>query len=313
MALDNKSALRTARQQRLASQPDVVNAAQSNQVVPETVVESTPVVAEQLTAAVLDPKNVTKSAALSLQLFNEGSSDPHWLVCADGQPVAQIRLSDQEDASRLSKIFSTEGYANGIVQAAARMDLSEVLTSVRARPYVAALASSDAYKAIEEQLKAAGQAEIRKAKANLRNDMLNTLNLVVTANSKNFITENPLKSALFARMQASGVESDRAVAIIESAFQEKSSEYFEMAFKKAMQWGDLSPEAYNELQEQINGMPQRTPMVEASVDNIQESKNVPLMTYTAAADLETPNEKEQLRNIFGFGSRHQASKTGLKR
>lgn len=312
MTLDSKSALRTARQQRLASKPDAAPVASSQPVVSDTKVgDAAPVAtAEKLVAAVLDPKAVTKSAAISLQLFNEKSSDPHWLVCADGQPVAQIRLSDQEDVSRVSKVFSTEGYANGIVGAAARMDLSEVLTSVRARPYVAAMESSTAYKAIEAQIKAEGLADIRKAKANLRNDMINTLNLVVTAQSKNFITENPLKSALFARMQAAGIESDRAVAIIEAAFQEKSSEYFEAAFKKAMQWGDLTPEAYNELQEQINGLPQRTPTVEVDTQTINASKNVNLMTYTAAADLEPQDQKAELRNIFGFNARHQASKTG---
>ncbi len=301
MTLDSKAALRSARNQRLASQAPV-SAVQSQTVVSEKVALSP----AKLVSAVLDPKAVSKAADLYLQLFNDKSSDPHWLVCADGQPVAQIRLSDQDDAGSVAKVFTTEGYANGIVSAASRMDLDEVLTSVRARPYVSVVESSNAYSTIEARVKAEGLAEIRKAKANLRNDMINTLNLVVTANSKNFITENPLKGALYSRMVSAGIENDRAVAIIEAAFQEKSSEYFEAIFKKAMQWGELTPEAYREIEEQINELPQRTPTVEVDDYTVAASKNVPLMTYTAASDFEAVDEKQQLKNTLGLRARNNS-------
>lgn len=303
MTLDSKAALRSARNQRLAtSKPSTVVAAQSQTVVSEEVAPSP----AKLVSAVLDPKAVSKAADLSLQLFNDKSSDPHWLVCADGQPVAQIRLSDQDDVGSVAKVFTTEGYANGIVSAASRMDLDEVLTSVRARPYVSVVESSNAYSTIEARVKAEGLAEIRKAKATLRNDMINTLNLVVTANSKNFITENPLKGALYSRMVSAGIENDRAVAIIEAAFQEKSSEYFEAIFKKAMQWGELTPEAYREIEEQINEFSQRTPTVVVEDYTVAASKNVPLMTYTAASDFDAVDEKQHLKNTLGLRARNNS-------
>jgi len=319
MTID-KAALRADRQKRLANKQGAPSTAQQSQ--PTATVSSdvapavTPAVAptaeimstETLTAAVLDPRNVTKTAELTMHLFNERTSDPHWLVCADGQPVAQIRLSDQEDVERVAKVFSTDAYAHGIVNAATRMDLEEILAGVRARAYVASVKGSDAYQALEAHLKAASTDELRRAKANLRNDMVNTLNLVVTAQTKNFIVANALKDALFNRMRSAGIESDRAVAIIEAAWQEKSSEYFDDAFKQAMKWMDLSPESYNEIQEQINDMPQRTPTVEASTAVAPASKNIPLMTYTAGFSEET-DPKEQLREVFGFRARHQAGKS----
>jgi uncharacterized protein YukE len=319
---NDKAALRAERQDRLAKKAGAPATAQSSQPTnvasdnTAPVVESAPAApaavapaAETFTAAVLDPRSVTKTADVSLHLFNEKSSDPHWLVCADGQPVAQIRLSDQEDADRLTKVFVTEAYAHGIVEAASRMDLSEILAGVRARPYVAAVRGSDAFQAIESQLKAASTDELRRAKANLRNDMINTLNLVVTAQTKNYIVQNSLKDGLFNLMRAAGIEQDRAVAIIEGAWQEKAAEYFEEAFKQASKWMDLTPEAYQDIQETIHGMPQRTPMVEASVAPAPSaSKNVPLMTYTAGAHDEV-DSKEELRRVFGFRSRHMAGKT----
>lgn len=306
----DKAALRTARQQRLAGRADVGGAAsQSKQA--DTVKETVSVeshVSDALTAAVLDPRNISKSAAISLQLFNEHTSDPHWLVCADGQPVAQIRLSDQDDADHIAKVFTTEAYANGIVSAAARMDLEEILAGVKARSYVATVRNSDAYQEIVSTLKNEAATELRKAKANLRNDMINTLNLVVKAQTKNFIVENSLKDALHNRMTASGIESDRAIAIIEAAWQEKSSEYFEACFRQAMKWGDLTAEAYNELQEQINDMPQRTPIVEVAA-SVPSSKNIPIATYASYEAEEHVSEREQMRNRLGFRSRYNANKT----
>lgn len=320
MTID-KAALRAERQKRLASRagtPVTAQPSQPTETVPSaapaieapvaSAVETAPA-AGTLTAAVLDPKAVTKAADISLHLFNEKSSDPHWLVCADGQPVAQIRLSDQEDAERVAKVFTTDAYAHGIVNAAARLDLAEVLEGARARTYVAAVKSADAYQQLENQLKAAASDELRRAKANLRNDMVNTLNLVVTAQTKNFIVANALKDALFNRMRQAGIESDRAVAIIEAAWQEKSAEYFEDCFKQAMKWMDLHPEAYHDLQEQIAGMPQRTPSVEVEASAAPAAaKNIPLMTYTAGAHEEV-DAKEQLKEILGFRARHAASKT----
>lgn len=308
----DKAALRTARQQRLAGKlGSEASVQQSKQVTtPETKAPAAVASVDVLTAAVLDPKNVSKSASLSLQLFNEGSSDPHWLVCADGQPVAQIRLSDQEDVDSVAKVFTTDGYANGIVSAAARMDLEEILVGVRARPYVASVHSADAYKAMEAELTSKVQADLRKAKSNLRNDMINTLNLVVTAQAKNFIVENALKDALYSRMTACGIENDRAVSVIEAAFQEKSSEYFEAVFKQAIKWGNLTPEAYNELQEQINDMPQRMPAVEVSASApVAAAKNIHLSTYGGFEVEASASDKDKLRETLGFNRRYNASKT----
>ncbi len=258
---------------------------------------------EALVAPVLDPAEVSRSASVSLQLFNEETSDPHWLVCANGQPVAQIRLSDQEDADRLAPMFVKDAYANGIIGAASQMDLSELLTSVRARSYVASVENSTAFKAIEARVKTAAAEETRKAKSNLRNDMVNALNLVVTAQSKNYLSENVLKHALFTRLAATGMEEDRAVSVIEAAFSEGASEYFDNLFKQAMKWMDLSPEAYAEISEEIQGMPQRTPVITAEADP-KPSMNVPLMTYTAGwNEEEAADEKAALRERLGLGRR----------
>jgi len=282
-------------------EPAPAPVAVENVVVEPAVEEQLP---EELTAPVIDPADVSKAAEVSLHLFNEKSSDPHWLVCAGGQPVAQIRLSDQEEPDQLARVFTTDAYAKGVVEASSKMDLVELLSDINARTYVASVAGSTAFKAIEQQVKSASTEELRKTKSTLRDDMINALSLVVVAQSKNYISANSLKHALFNRLAATGMEEDRAVAAIEGAWQEGASEYFNECFKQAMKWMDLTPEAYAEVSETIQGMPQRTPTLEVEAEAKPRNHNVPLMTYTAGAQDSGASEHDTLRDALGLRSRH---------
>lgn len=320
MANNRAAALRAARQERLATKQAAPQGPQSHysfkakEAQPAPSTETKPVeVPKDLVAPVLDPSAVSKTATFDMSLFGDESKDPHWMLTADGRPVAEIRLSDQEDAEKIAKVFVTPQYAHGIIESAKQLDLADLLKGVKARPYVAAVQGADAYKSMQQTVTASAEETLRKAKANLRGDMLNVLGLVVTAQSKNFIVENGLKDGLFNRMKAAGIEDDRAVAVIEAAWQEKAPEYFEECFKQAAKWMDLTPEAYAELQEQIVGMPARMPTVEAS-DSIRhagatprvpsEQGNVPFTTHTAGSAEPVASEKDQLKAALGFRSRH---------
>lgn len=264
------------------------------EVAPEPVEE----IPEQLTAAVLNPTEVSKTAEISLTIFNEKSQDPHWLVCAGGRPLAEIRLSDQDEPEKLAKVFVSDAYANGVVEASTQMELPELLVAIKARPYIATVNGTDAFKALEERVKSAAQEELRKTKSNLRDDFLNTLSLVVTAQTKNYITENALKGALFTQFAKTGMEEDRIVAAIEDSWQEAASEYFEQCFKQASKWMDLAPEAYADIAENIQGMSARGLSLEVEAE-VAPSKNVPLLTLTASAE-EPASEHDKIRDTLNL-------------
>tara|TARA_R100000656_G_scaffold104176_1_gene76092 strand:- start:121264 stop:122046 length:783 start_codon:yes stop_codon:yes gene_type:complete len=237
-----------------------------------------------MVAPVVNPSSIEKNAHLDMLLLGAESQDPHWIVLADGRPVGEIRLRDQEEPEKVASLFVTEQYADSVREAARRFSFQEVLAGVRGRPYVAAVAGADAYRQVEASVKAEAKAELRKAKADLRDNMLNLLNLVVHAQSKNFIQANPLKEEMFTRMTDAGVDNSRAVSIIEAAYQAKAADHFEACFKQASKWMDLQPEALAELEEQIRGFSHRTPVV-AAAENIPAANihNVPLHTYRDAA------------------------------
>ena len=307
MAKQDAAALRAARQKRIASRTKGTQSNPATKTAAPT--EKAPATAPSvLTAAVLDPQSVTKTAEIDLIGYGQ-AQDPFWVVLANGRPVAEIRLSDQEDPSGIAKLFVGEQYAAGVREAAKQFPFSEVLEGVRACPYQASVATDDAYRTIEAKLTEKHDVALREAKANVRDDMSNMLNLVVLAQNKNFLRENPLKDELFRRMASAGIEDSRAIALIEGAFQARAPEHFEICFKQAMKWMDLTPQALGELEEQIKDLGYRQPVAAAS-DEIRAasaaapsgSHNVPLYTRTAGSNAAS-SEKEDMRAAMGFGRR----------
>lgn len=312
------SSLRAARQKRIAERKKAENVeekksqqsykfTQKESKTEEVKTEDTP---QTLTASIVDPKTISNNAEITMHLYGENTVDPHWLVCADGKPVAEIRLSDQEVPEEVSNVFATDQYKTGIITAASQLPLSEILTEVKARPYLAAVESSEIVKDLKEKLENNSKTELRKARAELRNDMLNMLNFVVSAQTRNFIAENALKCAMFGYMTEAGISGERSLAIIEGAWQDSANDFFETTFDQASKWMDLSPEAFAELREQIEST-KRNPLVEAetkeeSVDVKfpKESANIPLATYASAAvDPSIDNEKDTLREKLSFRKR----------
>lgn len=273
----------------------------------------------EVSAKVVDPTQVPRNADVTLHLFGEGSSDPHWMVAANGMPVAEIRLSAQEDPQRIARLFVSEKYAQGIREAAKSMGLAEVLQGVKARPYIAAVSGSETFKSLETQAKTAAVEDLRKARANLRDGLLNMLGLVVEAQNRNYLTENPLKDGLFTRLVKAGIDQGSAVHIIEAAWQEKAPEHFEFLFKQAARYMDMSPEALTEIRENIMGTPHRVPTIAATAGGSipvappkqppaapRAAGNVPLSTYgnpEGNAPTAPATEKDAMRDTFGFRAR----------
>jgi len=204
MAKKNAAALRAARMKRIASRKNAsASGAQSYktstrneapaQEAPQAAGTKVP---STMSTPVLDPTLVPKTAQVDLLLYGADNENPHWVVLASGRPVAEIRLEDQEDPHKIAKLFVTEKYAEGVREASTKFDLPEVLAGVSARPYIAMVSGSDAFKQVQQSVTASATNELRRAKANLRDDALNMLNLGGLAQTKNFIQKNPLKAEL---------------------------------------------------------------------------------------------------------------------
>lgn len=316
-------AARAARNQRLASTNATAPAAQSQTASNGTPVKTpaqapaappvvTPPVqdsARELVARVVDPARIGAEAAISVSgPFNTKTANPHWIVLVDGEPYAKIALSDQDDKEKIAKVFVTEAYAAGIKAGTARMPLEQVMNNVKARPYIAAVRSTEAFAAVEGQAKEAAKHAFQKKSAQYRDDFMSMLNLAVAAQTSNFISENPLKDSMYKAMKSAGVHDP--VPLIEAAYAEAAPSHFETLFRLASKWNDFTPEALADVKQEILGRPARsvrqapvahvpsTPVAPKPVPSSQH--NVPLVASVSTA---SPDEKASVRQTFNFRGR----------
>lgn len=321
MTTQDAAALRAARQKRVAtrdgapaqgSQPDAQSQNAPKPSAAPAAAAGTPPAAPaagEISAKVLDPNSIGKNANIDLLLFNEKSNDPHWVIMADGKPLAEVRLSDQEEPTKIAKIFASEQYGNGLKEAFHEMDATEVLAGVRARPYVATASTAETFKALEAQAKTASTEQLRLARANMRDEMLSMFGFVVEAQSKNYITEAPLKDELFNRMVKAGVEESAAVAVIEASFQTRAAEHFEHMTKKAVAYMDMAPEAFQELRAEVTKSPARhVAPVEGAAPAApapRSAANVPLTTASVPTGSGPSNadDKAALKGKMNFRGR----------
>jgi hypothetical protein len=247
------------------------------------VVASTPAVKEMLTAEVVNPATLSKTSSFELSLYNQGTENPHWIVVANGMPVAQIQYADQDAAQLPKDLFEGDNYASSVVQALAQEDPSKILASLRARTFVASVERSKAFEQVKSEVLASADSQFRVARAELRSNILNAVGLVLKAHTKNFLPANDLKAEMFDQLTGIGLPERTATALIESSWDKASTPFFEALFKQAEEWMDLPPEAYKAIEKNIDAMPSRqVEPVQASMSDIPSAAhNVHIDTRVA--------------------------------
>jgi hypothetical protein len=321
MAKKNAVALRAARKARLASRTDdTAPATQSDSSITDdsqrTAAPAGPTTSEpqELTASVVDPSRLEETTKITLAgPYNAGEDSPHWVVLAEGKPLAEINLADQENPEKIKKAFVTDEYAQALVQNAKRMPIKQLLAAVRARPYVATVKSTEIFASIDKRYKQESHEAFQKKAAGYRDDLSSMMMIVAEGQRKNFIMESPLKEALFQQLKKAGVQNP--VPAIEAAFKAAFPEHLESMLKQAQKWMDLSAEAMAEIRESIMDMPSREvaaialppgARVAATKGVPSSAGNVPLSTATAGGsptERTAEAEKEDLKKTFSFRSR----------
>lgn len=240
---------------------------------------------ETLVAVLRDPSTLSRLASYDLSLFGAGQQNPHWLVLADGHPVAEIQYADQDSSACPRDLFESDNYGSAVVQALGQEEPAKILSSMKARVYASSVAKSDAYAAVKQEVTAAADSQVRMARAELRDNMMNVLGLVLKAQTKNLLA-NDLKAEFFDQLANVGVDERTATFAIENAWKKAASTYFQACFKQAEEWMDLPQEAYIAIEKQIDSMVAREvePVHTASANDIPSAAhNVAIETRTVVA------------------------------
>lgn len=290
------------------------------EAVEEDVAEEEEEEEEMVEAYVVDPALIPADARINLIGPFESEKDAHWIVLANGEPLAKVALSDQKfdgsESPAFRKAFTSEDYGNSFASAAKKKPIQQLLASTSARPYAAAVRSTSAYAEISAKAQAAAKSDVQKKASQFRDDFLSMLGLVAEAQRTNFINENPLKEALFTAFKRAGVNDP--TGIIESAFVEASAAHFELMANKAIKWLDYNADALADIKEAITAnsstVRPRTYSAQPMTAAVEQSPipqqrpvassrgNVPLAA-THQASMPEPSEHDRLRERFSFRAR----------
>jgi uncharacterized Zn finger protein len=240
-----------------------------------------------------------KEDQIEMYLY-ETDNNAFWNIEIDATPVAQIRLSDQENPDEVKSLFlDSTRYSAGIIGSIAKSGLTDTLKAVNARIWATKVDVADVYK----QARKEAYANIEKENNGYGDNLLSNIALVCAGKDKNLFGGNPLKSALFDELSNYGVAENDLVNAIEAGFTNGASDYFEEVLDKATAFMNYSEKALKEVKAIVgsNDYIKPTPNRSTELGAELESKNFPLKTMKIKAD----SEDESLKNLFSRFSKNK--------
>jgi hypothetical protein len=183
-------------------------------------------------------------AQTTQEVLNAGA---HWVVLANGEPLAKISLRDQDHADKIVAHFVSADFARSVVDGIQKHGIKATFAAVKAKTYIAKVDESKKIAEIKASLAASTEEALRQKTASLKAKYVENLGLVLEAAANNFIVENPLKDALVASLTNLGVPEAAAASITDEAFFQFGQKTLASFLDKAEEWSNTSPEAMKEI------------------------------------------------------------------
>lgn len=282
----------------------VVEAAAEPTPAPESVPAPAPEpeLVSPLVAEVMPLDQIPADAAIDMVLFQH-EENPKWAVFANSIPVAEICLLDQHDPqNKLRSLFEKESYAATLRKAFSQQGFVKTLEDIKARPYTTSIEKSEAMATITAQVQQEQENAYRQKRAETADDLLHSISLVNQAMEKNFIVKNPLKAAIYDALEQVGTHNP--VQVVEDAFKEAGTKYFETVIDTAKQWANMHAEALAQLEEQINKAGHRIPEsdgAESMADRIASTATIPINVPLETAGNAPSSSKDELKKRLQLG------------
>lgn len=209
---------------------------------------------EDAVMAVADPETLNDAAGVRFDLIPFGpekaqtaddviKAGAHWVLCANGEPLAKISLKDQQHKEKIAAHFVSADFARSIVDGIAKHGLGETLKAVNAKPYVAVVDKKKVVSEIKAKLAASSEEALRQKTTGIKKKFVDNLSLVLEASANNFIVENPLKDSLVASLTGMGVPENTAAQLVDEAFFAHGQKTFASILDKAEEWSNTPVEA----------------------------------------------------------------------
>jgi hypothetical protein len=175
------------------------------------------------------------------------SAGAHWVLFANGDPLAKISLKDQEHAAQIVAHFVSADFARSIMDGISKRGLTETLSAVKAKAYVAKVDEAKKVKEIKAKLESSAEESLRQRIASIKAKYVENIGLVLEASSNNFIVENQVKDGLIAAMANLGIPEATAAQMADDVFFQHGQKTIAGFLDKAEAWSNTSPEAIREI------------------------------------------------------------------
>jgi uncharacterized protein Veg len=182
----------------------------------------------------------------------------HWVLFANGEPMAKITLKDQDHSDRIAAHFVSPDFAKSIIDGISKHGLGETLKAVKAKPYVAKVDTNKKIAEIKARLEASSSEAIKQKVSAIKAKFVENLGLVLEASANNFIVENPLKDVLIAEMTGVGIPEQIASEMVDNAFFSQGNKSIASILDKAEEWSNLTPEALKEIKSAMQSAGRRS-------------------------------------------------------
>ena len=182
----------------------------------------------------------------------------HWVLFANGEPMAKIALKDQDHKDRIAAHFVSPEFAKSIIDGISKHGLGETLKAVKAKAYVAKVDTNKKVVEIRTRLEASSAEAVKQKVASIKARFVDNLGLVLEASANNFIVENPLKDVLISAMTGVGVPEQIASEMVDNAFFAQGNKSIASILDKAEEWSNLTPEALKEIKSAMQSAGRRS-------------------------------------------------------
>lgn len=235
---------------------------------------------------------VPESATTVAEVLNVGA---HWVLFANGEPMAKITLKDQDHSDRIAAHFVSPDFAKSVIDGIQKHGLGDTLKAVKAKPYVAKIDQNKKIAEIKAKLEVTANEALKQKVAAIKAKFVENLGLVLEASANNFIVENPLKDALIADMTGVGIPEQVASEMVDNAFFSQGNKSIASILDKAEEWSNLTPEAMKEIKAAMQSAGRRSRALPSNLGAAHTNPNYDQalankMAASAVPVTATPNE-----------------------
>ena len=209
---------------------------------------------QEMITPVVSMEEVEASSAdeISLEFFEDAGAKSHWNVTIAGRPAAMIH-SDSVAPETL-EFFVKPQFGNSVVAAMRSEGVANVLHGMHAEFFATGYLASEMASEIRASVEQEASTTLAERTAEIHETLVENAILASNGYDKNMWpgVTNALKAKLFETVTAAGLDEAATVDAIETAFAEKSGEYFQDVMAKAVELVSMPQEARDVLAAKIN-------------------------------------------------------------